>query len=418
MVNGRILRKEKGITLIALIITIIVLLILAIVSIRLVINDGIIGKANEGTEKYSNEEIKEKIATAYAEYQMSQFQNQTSLEQALTNSGLTGSTVQETDEGWTITYAGKEFTLSKTGTVAQVEPIDWDTVIANAQKHPEQSDTIPEIGIDMYGNPVNLDLWNYDFNETDKTFRTTKQIGSKSWDLGIGYVGNIVDGKIIGEIPQYIKKDNETYTLTSLEHTFYGSEIVIAPTIPNTVTNISDTFRNCTSLTTVGNIPDSVIDMGSAFSECPLLTTVGNIGSSVTDMNYTFYGCTSLTQAPTIPNSVTDMYYTFCKCTSLTTVGDIPDSVINIMNAFAECTSLTTVGNIGSSVTDMYYTFYKCTSLTGRLIINANGVPSIFRTLEDAATNEGCNLVVSGTCPQLDEIIATKSENSHITKGN
>ena len=43
---------QRGITLVALIITIIVLLILAIVSIRLVMNDGIIGKAEYGRDQY------------------------------------------------------------------------------------------------------------------------------------------------------------------------------------------------------------------------------------------------------------------------------------------------------------------------------------------------------------------------------
>ena len=38
--------------------------------------------------------------------------------------------------------------------------------------------------------------------------------------------------------------------------------------------------------------------------------------------------------------------------------------------------------------------------------------------LDNAASNNDCNLVVSGTCPQLEQIIATKSPNSHITKGN
>ena len=52
--------KEKGITLVALIITIIILLILATISIQLIINAGIINKANYATQKYSIEEQKEK----------------------------------------------------------------------------------------------------------------------------------------------------------------------------------------------------------------------------------------------------------------------------------------------------------------------------------------------------------------------
>lgn len=53
-------KDTKGITLIALIITIIVLLILAMVSIRLVINSGIINKAEQATTNYRAEESKEK----------------------------------------------------------------------------------------------------------------------------------------------------------------------------------------------------------------------------------------------------------------------------------------------------------------------------------------------------------------------
>ena len=60
---------EHGITLVALIITVIVLLILAIVSIRLVINGGIIDRAEKGTESYSEAEIKEQIKLAYSECQ-------------------------------------------------------------------------------------------------------------------------------------------------------------------------------------------------------------------------------------------------------------------------------------------------------------------------------------------------------------
>ena len=55
------LREQKAITLVALIITIIVLLILAMVSIRLVMNGGIISRANRGVEAYSDGEIQEKV---------------------------------------------------------------------------------------------------------------------------------------------------------------------------------------------------------------------------------------------------------------------------------------------------------------------------------------------------------------------
>ena len=61
------LRKEKGITLIALVITIIVLLILAIVTIRIMTNQNIIGHANNAVTSYNQAQINETAQLTYVE---------------------------------------------------------------------------------------------------------------------------------------------------------------------------------------------------------------------------------------------------------------------------------------------------------------------------------------------------------------
>ena len=71
------MKKENGITLVAMVITIIVLLILAIVSINLVMNGGIIDRAEKGTKAYTEAEIGEQIKLAYSEYQLSQYSDNT-----------------------------------------------------------------------------------------------------------------------------------------------------------------------------------------------------------------------------------------------------------------------------------------------------------------------------------------------------
>ena len=49
------LKKQKGITLVALVITIIVLIILATISITMVLgNDGLIAKSKQGANEYKN----------------------------------------------------------------------------------------------------------------------------------------------------------------------------------------------------------------------------------------------------------------------------------------------------------------------------------------------------------------------------
>ena len=69
----RLLKKEVGITLIALVITIIVLLILAGVSIAMLTGDnGILTQANNAKIEQSHAAVKEGISLAYSEYQIEQ----------------------------------------------------------------------------------------------------------------------------------------------------------------------------------------------------------------------------------------------------------------------------------------------------------------------------------------------------------
>ena len=105
------MKKQNGITLVALVITIIILLILAMVSIKLVMNSGIITRAEKGVNAYSEEEIKEKIQLAYSDYKMAKTSNDSSytMQNAIDNSGLQGATVEgDETSGWTITVPTKD----------------------------------------------------------------------------------------------------------------------------------------------------------------------------------------------------------------------------------------------------------------------------------------------------------------------
>ena len=302
-----------------------------------------------------------------------------------------------------------------------VGEINWNKILDDAEKNPdkykhsEQSSTNGDIGIGTDGKPVNLDLWTY------------KVINEKEITLGYfigcnntpGYQNNnIVNGQIQGKVPQYIKinGNDEFYAVISMHDTFLGcTSLTVAPVIPSSVTSMKNTFCGCTSLTVAPEIPSSVTSMSETFRYCTSLTVAPVIPSSVTSMRYTFDGCTRLTVVPLIPSSVTIMENTFSGCTSLTVAPEIPSSVTEMFATFFGCTSLTTAPVIPSSVKNMLYTFSKCTKLTGNLIINAS--PTYYDyCFEDAATVDNANLVVSGSSTVLDEIIATKGTDSHITK--
>ena len=63
------LKNNKGITLVALVVTIVILLILAGVSLNLVLGDnGIVRKAQEAREKTEEADARDKVELAIAEY--------------------------------------------------------------------------------------------------------------------------------------------------------------------------------------------------------------------------------------------------------------------------------------------------------------------------------------------------------------
>ena len=73
--NKKIVKKqelqEKGITLIALVVTIIILLILAGVTLNIALSDnGLFGKAKKAVEKYKIEELRERLQSAIYEYEL------------------------------------------------------------------------------------------------------------------------------------------------------------------------------------------------------------------------------------------------------------------------------------------------------------------------------------------------------------
>ncbi|MBR3134788.1 MAG: hypothetical protein IKG56_04935 [Clostridia bacterium] len=72
---------------------------------------------------------------------------------------------------------------------------------------------------------------------------------------------------------------------------------------------------------------------------------------------------------------------------------------------------------IPNSVTDISYTFKDCSKLTGDLIINMNNLEKWAKSLNGAATVEGCDLKISGSASStiLTKILNTKSANSHIS---
>ena len=336
--------KEKGITLIALVITIIVLLILAGVSIAMLTGqNGILSQANNAKIEQSHAAVKDGISLAYNEYQIEintagiekiastekvtikgeeenylantdtfmdfllakgyiedtttgkiVVEKLTGAKQALGNG--TGETdiykVEEENGTYIVNYYNdegtpKEIWNASSETAESEDNLDWDKILEEAtEKHPEQTES-NDIGVGTDGELVNLDLWYYSENN-DESYTLIQPYSSSG---GIpAYRGEIINGKIEGTVPQYIKEEGGRFLpVTYMIDTFYGLEdLEEAPQIPNSVKEMRSTFSGCSQLKKAPTIPNLV-----------------------EIMNGTFSYCTQLEEAPTIPNSVREMLYTF-----------------------------------------------------------------------------------------------------------
>ena len=324
------MRKNQGITLVALIITIIIMLILVAVSVNVLIKSNLIGTAEKAGDKY-------KTAT------------------------------EEETKGGTIEINGKKYN-SIDDYMKEINPIivepenidDWiyaveddGTITLNGYKGQDKEVVIPNY---INGVPV-------------------KKLGYVVHGYGNGNpLGNFWDPSICkgGTISWYWKIQNDITSVVISEgiemidkDVFFASQALTNVTIPSSVTSIgSNAFGNCTSLTKI-TIPSSVTSIESgAFDNCTSLTEI-TIPSSVTSIGSSAFSyCTSLTKI-TIPSSVTSIgSNAFGNCTSLTKI-TIPSSVTSIESgAFDNCTSLTEI-TIPSSVTSIGYSaFSNCTSLT------------------------------------------------------
>ena len=255
--------------------------------------------------------------------------------------------------------------------------IDWEQAKANAKAPEEQKEERNNgvIGIGTDGKTVNMDLWEYTKLDGGTYGLNDQESLTDTGTKTTGYIGKIVDGKIEGFVPKYIKgkNDNDFFEVTNMAYTFFNNkELKEAPELPDEVTNIRALFNSCENLIKVYNLPQKAVNMYGTFANCKMLEKVPQIPNNVVNMHGTFLGCTSITKAPVIPESVVNMSITFSNCINITEAPIIPESVTNMYSTFSGCTNLIQAPTIPSSVTNMRGTFGGCINLSQAPIIPEN----------------------------------------------
>ncbi len=221
---------QKGITLVALVITIIVLLILAMVSIKIVMDGGLITKASDATAQHTIGEEKEAITTGYAAYQIELAQNGTAdLKVAGTKK------VTPKGEDWSITFTktNNEYELKKDGTITLTKQGNGSTTTVGWTDNGNDTFTKGDVTLKV-GDKVTYNTGEEKSTTVDKgksgytdnqTFKTEKNLGWRV--LGINTKGEL---ELISDNPTssllYLKGDtgylNAEDVLNNMCNELYG----------------------------------------------------------------------------------------------------------------------------------------------------------------------------------------------------
>ena len=320
------MKRENGVTLIALAVTIIVMLILAGATISILTgNSGITTNASKAKTKSYLADIKEEYELYLSEKRM---EDEYDLDTLYANdktiryegnevgSGITEicSSIKKGDEKKFEIIKGKIYYVSQD---KKVIPIAVELGFSINPYEITDDGVLRSSAMNLYlvDNNGNLDLSEYEGKIKTIEAGAFSKVEIES---GITPLSSIVLPKGITTIGDDAFSYNTS--LTSIK-------------IPNTVTTIGKrAFRGCTNLTSI-EIPDSVTYIGEhCFYDCNKLQKI-KLSKKIQTINpYLLYGCSSLTEIK-IPEGVKSIgYAAFSYCNKLTTI-TLPASLTSLSGA-------------------------------------------------------------------------------------
>ena len=427
------IKTNKGITLIALVITIIILLILAGIALSQFIgHDGLLSRSRQTRTAQSDAQIMDAMSLIYTEYNMEKALGETDAEfiAYMQDRGFVSAdgTVN------TVSFIGNKIELGN-GTDKKdtyvLEKKDDKYVInyydedGEKQKEVWNADSTGDSSTGVTKRDENM----FDFDPTTGTILRVKEeylvdyYNYKNWytyldsdykwckiEDGIDtlVIPNSINGVAVKKVASLgvvnvkniiIEEGIEEINGIGSAGSYYGDETYYRDSelknisIPSSVTSIGDyAFSKCPNLIKI-NIPASVTNIGSnAFAWCAGLTSI-DIPTSVTSIgSYAFEACTGLTSIDISANVTKIKDGTFYGCTNLASA-NIPTSVTSIESyAFEECTGLTNI-NISTSVTSIEVNAFR--GCTGLMRINVEEGNTIYDS------RDNCNAIIETNSNKL-----------------
>ena len=441
-INFNIIKNEKGITLVALVITIIIIIILATVAINFAFgNNGLIRRAEDARDYYANDTKYTDESMANVESYLDELINGKKVEPTKVYAKLytykDGSgDVLELSSNENFEDISEELTFKESyGDISGNHYyVDEETFtmflppwLDEAAEY--MNDTIKTVKIVDEIAPVYTSCWFAGLPALEKIENIERLKTENTLDMSMMFSGCVA-------LTELDVSGFDTSNVTNMSGMFASTgltELDVSGFDTSNVINMSDMFHTCRSLTKLdvsGFDTSNVTDMSEMFGFCEGLTELDVSGfdtSNVTDMNNMFLMCTGLTKLDlssfkTI--NVTNMETMFSNCSSLTELdvsGFDTSNVINMSAMFHNCRSLTKldVSNFNTSnVIDMPNMFQSCENLTELDVSNFNtsnviNMPGMFQFCENLTeldvsgfdTSNVTNMMgLFGDCPNLTTI--------------
>lgn len=247
------MKKNQGITLIALIITIIVMLILVAVTITIAVNGGLFNYAREAGVKTNEAKDLE--------------QNYVDLADDLSYEDLIGVYSAELNPKGIIPTGGK-YTVASTGD--ELEEGDKFPTTVNTGDMYEYGDYAY-----IYNQWCDQGYWDEDW-EVDED--------QNGWGVRVKNLSKTEYEPIL-----YSINDKPVNTLSSTFGECYN--MIVSPTIPSCALSMYNAFFACRSLKNAPKLPKNVTNMIWAFNGCESLTGTIEINANPSEFEACFSGC-------------------------------------------------------------------------------------------------------------------------------
>ena len=231
-----------------------------------------------------------------------------------------------------------------------------------------------------------------------------------------------------------------TSNVTSMYSMFEGcsalTNLDLSSFNTSNVTDMSLMFDNCSSLISIDLSSfntSNVTSIGCMFRYYSSLTNLDLSSfntSKVTSMNYMLEGCSALTNLDLSSfntSNVTSMSSMFYNCSALTNL-DLSSfntlKVLDMRYMFYNCSALTNLDLSSfntSNVICMKYMFHGCSALTTTINIMNPSLTDYSYIFYNTSINSNAQVTVNyieSASTLVDNMIATKSSNSNVIKGN